>query len=418
MKKKIIIIISLILIAILILGGIFGIAIYRENKKEQQKSWEKIIEPDRIVYKNSDGNYYQYEKETDKYNKIINILKNSITSYEENGKLLSENEIDVIHEKNFLEFDYKTASKNYIFNLSEDNGNVIKLATSGGNIISEKINKQKKIKKILDEISQDEEPQKLEYKIMISKKHLNYFNYEDRQKFKEINYKIHQVKITNINDYNKYADMCDVVFEEKITEDTFKNNVVIITISSVPKIDVKVSVGNIKYTYAYGELGEFNGTYVSHALIVNKIANSDCIYNIDESEIENKVYLDKTNVDYDKAVENIDEDTFVKDYDKFLAEYNNSKSQITKEQAKEIAEKGFKEAERICGKGEEETQTVKEENVRANNFFTRKTKEGDKTYKDLIECYVFTRTDDMLNGVSIYVDKRLGKIIGGGAFGD
>ena len=70
---------------------------------------------------------------------------------------------------------------------------------------------------------------------------------------------------------------------------------------------------------------------------------------------------------------------------------------------------------------DETTQTVKEEKAYANNFFTRKIKnrEGDTTYKDLIECYAFTRTDDMdLNGITIYVDKKLGKIIGGDAFGD
>ena len=43
----------------------------------------------------------------------------------------------------------------------------------------------------------------------------------------------------------------------------------------------------------------------------------------------------------------------------------------------------------------------------------------DKNYDGNIEVYTFIRTDNMdLNGVEIYVDVRLGKIIGGRCFGD
>jgi len=31
---------------------------------------------------------------------------------------------------------------------------------------------------------------------------------------------------------------------------------------------------------------------------------------------------------------------------------------------------------------------------------------------------VYTREDDMLNGVSVYIDVKTGKVIGGRAFGD
>ena len=60
---------------------------------------------------------------------------------------------------------------------------------------------------------------------------------------------------------------------------------------------------------------------------------------------------------------------------------------------------------------------ITKEDVR---YFTyEKMTEGDKVYNQSVEVYVFRRVDDMdLNGVQIYVDKKLGKIIGGGAFGD
>lgn len=419
MKKKIIVIVSLILIAILMIIGIFGVALYMQNQKEKQNVWKKIATPDRIVYRNSDGEYYQFEKETENYNKIINLLKTSVPEYNENGESLTDEDIDKIHENSFIEFDYKTVSKNYIFQLDKENPRLIKLATSGGNVITGEICNYQKIEKLLKKLSENEQPQKLEYKTMLSRAELRVFPYEYRDKFKEINYKIHQVKITNIDEYNEYAKLCNLVFDDEITEDTFNDNVLILTISILPKIDVKVNVGNIKYTYNY--LKGVYTSYTAHLLVVNKMVNSDCIYNTDETEIQYKIEGDNLEVEYDKAVDNLDENVFVKDYDKFIEEYRNSTSQITEEQAKEIAEKGFNEAKRICGECDETTQTVKEEKAYANNFFTRKIKnrEGDTTYKDLIECYAFTRTDDMdLNGVTIYVDKKLGKIIGGDAFGD
>ncbi len=84
-----------------------------------------------------------------------------------------------------------------------------------------------------------------------------------------------------------------------------------------------------------------------------------------------------------------------------------------------MAEKGFEEAKRICGTYDKNTQKIKEETVIPNNFFTRKISERDEQYSEKIDAYVFTRIDDMeLNGVQVYVDKKTGKIIGGGAFGD
>ena len=248
MKKKIIVIVSLILIAILMIIGIFGVALYMQNQKEKQNAWEKIATPDRIVYRNSDGEYYQFEKETENYNKIIKLLKTSVPEYNENGESLTDEDIDKIHENSFIEFDYKTVSKNYIFQLDKENPRLIKLATSGGNVITGEICNYQKTEKLLKKLSENEQPQKLEYKTMLSRAELRVFPYEYRDKFKEINYKIHQVKINNIDEYNEYAQICNLVFDDEITEDTFNDNVLILTISILPKIDVKVNVGNIKYT--------------------------------------------------------------------------------------------------------------------------------------------------------------------------
>ena len=58
MKKKVIVIVSLIIIAILIIGAIFAYAIYKENEtQEEQVIGVEIVEPDRIVYKDEQENY-------------------------------------------------------------------------------------------------------------------------------------------------------------------------------------------------------------------------------------------------------------------------------------------------------------------------------------------------------------------------
>ena len=159
--------------------------------------------------------------------------------------------------------------------------------------------------------------------------------------------------------------------------------------------------------------------YTVHLLKVSKIVNTDCIYNTDLTELESQIDLDNMHVQYDEKVNNLDSEVFMTDYDKFLEEYEETTTTISEVEATEIADKGFEEAERICGSYSKSTQIVETRNIKPNNFFIRKYNEYDKVFDTNIECYVFSRLDDMgLNGVEIYVDKRTGKIVGGGAFGD
>lgn len=425
MNKKLVII-SLIVVAILIITIVFGCAIYNSDDINLDKDFEytssiigkEIVEPDRIVYRNLNGQYFEFLKGDSNYDKIKNLLGNSITNYNKEGNALTDNDIDQIHNRSFIEFDYQTASKNYIIQLEENNNQaVIKLANSGGMVVSPKIENLAKIKKTLKKLEETETAHSLEYKEFISKNSLEYFEYKYQQEFKEIKYTIFQIKINNFEDYEKYETICNIAIEEKITEETFQKNDVIVTVSVLPKIDVKVNLGNIKYTYDRIENAKFQ--YNVHVLIVDKIVNTDCIYNTDLTEISSKVDYDNMAVNYNDSVENLSSDVFVTNYSEFITEYKNSNSKITLKEAEKIAEKGFMEAERICGEYDEDTQTSEEKNVKPNNFFTRKISEGDEVYSDNVEAYVFTRLDDMeLNGVKIFVDKRLGKIVGGEAFGD
>ena len=65
-----------------------------------------------------------------------------------------------------------------------------------------------------------------------------------------------------------------------------------------------------------------------------------------------------------------------------------------------------------------DSQTYEIKLVHPNNFFTRKTRESYNVASNEVTSYCFTRTDEIGNCVEVYVDNKLGKIIGGRAFGD
>ena len=123
---------------------------------------------------------------------------------------------------------------------------------------------------------------------------------------------------------------------------------------------------------------------------------------------------------YNQMAENLDESIYVTDFENYSVGSNEVK--ISEERAKEIAEIGFEEsAARIAGEGVEDTEeeTIEIQEVNANNYFTRKYNEGDNFYTNIKrKAYVVTKTNNMGNGVRVYVDVTTGLIIGGEAFGD
>lgn len=418
MKKKILVISILLIIAIILIVGLFAIQFLNKSNNDGEIFNKNIIEPDRIIYRNQDGKYYEFLKGTTEYNEIINLIATSIRAYDGNGEIVNDEAIETLHSKSFIEFDYKTASKNYIIPLEKiDNQGVIKLADTGGKVCTQKIYNLNKIKKMAKILSQDKKSYSLEYREMISRNSIQTMEYKYLQQFKQINYKIYQTKIDNMESYNLYKGMCNLAFDEEITKDIFENNDLILTLSLVPKISVKVNIGNIKYSYE--KMVDVNYQYTAHLLIVSKIVNTDCIYNTDFSEIESKVQYDNMLTEYDKQVENLDSEMFVINFDEFFEEYAATTTYISEEKAKEIADKGFEEAKRVVGSYDEDSEKITTMGIYPNNFFTRKSNERDKTYQEIVEVYAFARTDDMeLNGVQIYVDKKLGKIVGADSFGD
>ena len=125
--------------------------------------------------------------------------------------------------------------------------------------------------------------------------------------------------------------------------------------------------------------------------------------------------------EYDKQVDSLDKTLFVTDFKTYKPK--DADMNLTKKEISGIAENGFKEsAARIAGEGAENKASEKIEEldeIIPNNYFTRKYRESDEIYKDLkTHGYKVTRTNDMGNGIYIYIDKTTGLIVGGGAFGD
>ena len=120
------------------------------------------------------------------------------------------------------------------------------------------------------------------------------------------------------------------------------------------------------------------------------------------------------------AVKNLDKNIFLTDFESYKPENNDII--ISESKAKEIAQKGFEESKkRIAGEGADEknSETVKIEQINANNYFTRLSDQSDKIYKEILrKCYIIQRENDIGNGISIYIDVSTGLIIGGQAYGD
>lgn len=416
--KKVCIILFLLLLGIALLVALFVFSYKSLNTSQNVILGDEIILPDRIVYKNSNNQYFEFLQDSEHYDQIIELVGGILNNFSENGEIVSQDAIDSIHNnESFLEFDYKTASKNYIIPFSDTNKNsMIKLATTGGKVCSTNLRNINKLNKELDKISSNSRPYSLEYTEFVSKNPF-FLDYKYAQQFKQINYKIYQVKITDLKTYERYEAMCHLSFDEPITEDTFTDNDLILTVTMVPKITVKVSIGNIHYTYenlpnAYGS------QYTAHLLVVSKIVNTDCIYNTDLSTVDTQANLDELETSYDEKIDNLDENLFVKDFEQFYNDYTNSTSTLTEEQAQTVVNTAFDEASRIAGKYNESSQTYELKLVHPNNFFTRKSSETDTIASYEVTAYCFRRTDDIGNGVEIYIDNKLGKIIGGRAFGD
>lgn len=140
LKKKRALIIGICILLLLVISA-FCVYIYKLEKNNEELELQnigvledntKLPIPDRIIYKDSNNKYAIINLETNQFVKIYSEIYNRMDNTIE-GKVLKDSEIEQMgNEGSFIEFDYNTKSKNYIFMLDEKDSGIIKRLTEGG----------------------------------------------------------------------------------------------------------------------------------------------------------------------------------------------------------------------------------------------------------------------------------------------
>ena len=96
--KKLCIILFLILIGIALLVGLFVFSYKSVNISQNVILGDEIILPDRIVYKNSNNQYFEFLQDSEHYDEIIELVGGTLNNFSENGEIVSQDIIDTIHD--------------------------------------------------------------------------------------------------------------------------------------------------------------------------------------------------------------------------------------------------------------------------------------------------------------------------------
>lgn len=335
---RVILYILLLLVVFSIIFFIFKIEISNEklekNKVGLVDENNILPTPDRIIYKNINNEYIIINSGTSAYTQIYSELYNRITNTIE-GKVYSEDEISQMQNKgSFIEFDYNSKSKNYVFMLEEKEIGIIKRFSDSGQVIQTSLSNKDKLIKKIENLTKD-----------ISAKYdfnteYNY-NSENRLSKVEIDLNLSQTKVTGVyqkvieydeNEYNAILQKLNFKTNQEMPKVDFSKQSVVVTVSRYEIKDIKKNIGNIKY-----ELGKFLDEYMVNIFIVNKVVNTNCIYfntNTDELNVsEYSINNNPNGVEY-----------YVQG-GKYYANINNAKTEIISiETASDIAETEAKKA--------------------------------------------------------------------------
>lgn len=421
---RVILYILVLIVVFSIIFLIFKIEILNENLEENNVGLvdENIIlpTPDRIIYKNINNEYIIVNSSTSAYTQIYSELYNRITNTIE-GKVYLEDEISQMqNEGSFIEFDYNTKSKNYVFMLDEKEIGIIKRFSDSGQVIQTSLPDKDKLIKKIDTVTKDISTKydfDTEYNL----------NSENRISKVETNLNLSQTKVTGVyqkvieyneDDYNSVLNKLNFKTNEEMPKIDFNKQTVIVTVSRYEIKDIKKNIGNIKY-----ELGNFLDEYSVNIYIVSKVVNSKCIYfNIDS---------DKTNV---SAFSTNNRENGVEYYvqnGKYYANINNKKTEILSiETATDIAEKEAKKTKyQYQGwksefyRGESRDNSISGELILGLDDISRlyhwKAEWQNKEYegKTMWKIWLFDKNDP-LTSLYIYIDAINGEIIGAGASSD
>lgn len=280
--------IEYILISLIIVGIAIAFAIEKtssfENKFENKNEDNFLTnanlfpEPDRIVYKNDVGNYYIFDKSKTEYKTIFENLSKGVDELRD-GIVIEESKLDEMKQgEAFVEFDYNTISKNFIFPLNEDEIGVIKMLEKDGQVQCSQLKNREEVKKYMNTVAEN---------IDIPYSFRGQDTYTSDKKVNEdlitsLGFElkadgIYQKKFTeNYQEVTEFLNKLEFSKMEDIQRQgidfTWEN--IIITVSRFNIENVKQNVGNIKFTFN----NKASEGYTVSVTKLSKVPNINCVY--------------------------------------------------------------------------------------------------------------------------------------------
>ena len=363
--------ICIILLQILVTILLFTYLIEREqeiniNSTESVIEQEELPIPDRIVVKDEEGKYeiiqsWSGSEFSDMYSLLYSEMVNTIE-----GKVYQEDEISQMQEQgSFIEFDYNTKSKNFVFMLDEEEIGVIRRFDDSGQVIKTSLKNKEILKGMIEEISKKSE----KYDFDKSKSYTSITTIETVPTvFTNKNNGIYQKVVSNNQEeYESILQEINFTLDKELPKIDFERENVIFTISKYKINEITQNVGNLKYN-----LGEELNSYTINLLVVSKVVNENCIYvkydNVQTTTPENQVI----NVTESAMIKNIDNEKIEigldQNYSTYIVELQNTTYIKDYETNQTITKNDLKIGDIIYVEGTEENETNGLKTIKANNI--------------------------------------------------
>lgn len=271
-----------------------GYAFFKENG--YCISERKIIVPqndllpiaDRIIYKDSDSNYYVITPKDKEFNTLFSEVSYRVDMISTSQDITDE-EIQTIKDKEkFIELDYNTKSKNKIFPLEEGEIGMINMKDSGGQIVKKGLVDKKELIKVFEKNKKKLNPYKFEEgQNYISSNTFPDLKEEQLEGFISKREGIYQRVVNSNGELEKICkkydfssndiDISNINFDEK-------NVVIIVSYFNIDKIEEKI--GSLRFYFK-----DMVGTYNVSLYVTSKIPNINCIYcNVENADDYNNYY--------------------------------------------------------------------------------------------------------------------------------
>lgn len=363
--------ICIILLQILVTILLFTYLIERKqeitiNNTESVIEQEELPIPDRIVVKDEEGKYEIMQSwDGSEFSDIYSLLYSEMVNTIE-GKVYQEDEISQMQEQgSFIEFDYNTKSKNFVFMLDEEEIGIIRRFDDSGQVIKTSLKNKEILKGMIEEISKKSE----KYDFDKSKSYTSITAIETVPTvFETKNDGVYQKIVSNNQgEYESILQEIDFQLDGELPQIDFEKENAIFTISKYKINEITQNIGNIKYN-----LGEELSDYTINLLVVSKVVNENCIYisygNIQTTIPENQgTYVNESamikNIDNEKVEIGLDQN-----YSTYIVEFQNTTYIKDYETNQTITKNDLKIGDIIYVEGTEGNEANGLKTIKANNI--------------------------------------------------